>query len=213
MARELSNVARHTFLILAIPVMVTAWLPLMRGLIDGPSYQWGGTLFGRSFSGSGVAGDYPWLIAQAAIAISVAYLGWRKPGRVAGGVALAWAGLWLADAAYALTTGQEVIFHGDTLGVAVSVTGVSVAYFGVLSALAVIWIAGGRDMRAPRWTPMNAGLLAAALLILAPQHMLLPYAVGREAAEVWGVLLTMAQWLLLALSLAPWSGHRHAAYA
>ena len=45
------------------------WLPFVRGLFDGPTYEWGG--FG--FSGRGTAGDY-WFVATASIfAIALQY--------------------------------------------------------------------------------------------------------------------------------------------
>lgn len=39
------------------------WLPLLRSLMDGPSYQWGTTLLGLRFAGAGIAGDFWFLIS------------------------------------------------------------------------------------------------------------------------------------------------------
>ena len=36
---------------------ITGWLPFVRGVMDGPTYQWGGGLFAWNFSGAGPGGD------------------------------------------------------------------------------------------------------------------------------------------------------------
>jgi hypothetical protein len=57
--------------------LIIVWLPLVRGLMDGDSYQWGNSFWGMQIGGSGVGGDY-WLLAvQARLGIAVLYFGWR----------------------------------------------------------------------------------------------------------------------------------------
>ena len=64
-------------LIWTVVTMLLVWLPLVRGVMDGESYQWGASFWGKQFSGSGVRGDYWLLIVRALVGITILYLGWR----------------------------------------------------------------------------------------------------------------------------------------
>ena len=46
---------------------VTGWLPFVRGVMDGPTYQWGGGLFAWNFSGAGTGGDFWYAALMAAL--------------------------------------------------------------------------------------------------------------------------------------------------
>ena len=76
------NYWRPSFILRLILIWLTilfvlGWLPMLRGAFDGPSYEWGNSYFGKQFSGKGTAGDYWFLIVQAALGILILFLGWR----------------------------------------------------------------------------------------------------------------------------------------
>ena len=48
-------------------IFLTAWLPMLRGAMDGASYEWGAALLGAQFSGAGTSGDYWFVVVKAAI--------------------------------------------------------------------------------------------------------------------------------------------------
>lgn len=206
MTARIARMARLALLFGLTAVLVLNWLPLVRGLLDGPSYQWGLQMFGRSYSGAGLQGDYGLLVGWAAVGVGLLFLGWRRPGPLFKGAALLWTGALGADWAWLVWSGQEVAFEGATLGVALSVERIATALYGLLFLLAAVWALLGRPGPAPRWTSLNTALLATAVLMLPVQYLLLRTGQGQEAREVIGVLMTMGQWLLVSLSLAPWSG-------
>lgn len=204
MTATIARVARLGLLLGLTAVLVLNWLPLVRSLLDGPSYQWGLQMFGRSFGGAGLEGDYGLLVGWAAIGVGLIFLGWRRPGPLFKVAALLWTGALAADSAWIVWSGQEVAFEGATLGVALSFERIAAGIYGLLFLLAATWALLGRPERASRWTGLNTALLATAVLMLPVQYLLLRTGQGQEARDVIGVLMTMGQWLLISLSLVPW---------
>jgi len=203
---------RHLLLIGLTLALILAWLPAVRGLLDGPTYEWGVTLFGRQFSGAGLEGDYWFVAGEAVLGILMLFLGWRAPGALFKALTLGFTGLWFADGLYtAFVLGQDQTFEGATLGVNVSVGTVFTAVYGVLFAAALIWAVFGRPGARPRWSLANSALLSIAVLLLPVQYLLLSTGQGREFSDQFGVLITMGQWLLLSLSFVPFAGRPVAA--
>ena len=54
-------------LIWTMITMIIVWLPLIRGLMDGDSYEWGNSFWGIQVGGQGVHGEYWLLLLQAII--------------------------------------------------------------------------------------------------------------------------------------------------
>lgn len=52
-------------LIWTMLTLIIIWLPLVRGLMDGETYQWANSIWGMQIGGSGVRGDYWLLLVQA----------------------------------------------------------------------------------------------------------------------------------------------------
>jgi len=201
-----ARICRVALMVGLTAAFVMAWLPLVRGLLDGPTYEWGLSLFGKQFSGAGLSGDY-WLVSlEAALGVILLFLGWRGPGALFKFLSLFFTGAMFADALYSafvLREGQT--FEGATLGVAVSVGTIFMVIYGLMFALALVWAAFGHPGRPPRWSMLNSALLTLALLLLPAQYLLLSTGEGREISDQFGVLITMGQWLLVSLSFAPWT--------
>src|SRR5262245_53828648 len=86
---------------------LATWLPLVRGAMDGPSYEWGSGLLGWQFSGSGLSDDYAFILAKAFVAVALLLYGWRQPNRGFRPALLAWLMLMLVDTLYNVVTSPE----------------------------------------------------------------------------------------------------------
>jgi hypothetical protein len=186
-------------------VFITAWLPMLRGAMDGPSYEWGAGLLGAQFGGTGTGGDYWFVVVKAAIAVALLGFGWRRPN---GGFRLAlvgWLALALADTLYNVVTAPEAFrFQGDTLGVDLSLVVVAPALDAAMLALATWWAMKAPALPVPPLARANHILLATAAALLPVQYVLLSTGTGQETNDVVGVLLTMAGWALFSAGLGLW---------
>lgn len=188
---------------------VLAWLPLVRSLLDGITYEWGTRYFGVSFSGAGLKGDLWLLVAQTALAMWLLYRGWRDPSPPFPAVLLAWLGLLAADALHGIVTGGAFQFEGATLGVNVSLAIVAPLLHVGFFCLALVWafrerVSGNPEIR-PAWTGTNSALLGLVVLLFPIQFFLLRSGQGQEVKDVVGVLLTICQWFLISAALYPWN--------
>lgn len=186
---------------------ITVWLPLIRGLMDGGAYQWGGEFWGFSVGGSGVGGDYWLLPLQAGFVIWLLYLGWCGARRPFHWLLLLWHIPLGVSAIYnSLRFPENYRFHGDTLGVDVSLAWVGPLFFGGFALLSLIWAV--RDLRRnqPRAImPLqraNRILLAIMLALLPVQFFLLRFGEQHGTNDQIGVLMTMLQWVGLNVALA-----------
>jgi hypothetical protein len=180
------------------------WLPFVRGLFDGVSYQWGG--FG--FSGRGTAGDY-WFVATASVlAIALQYLAWRGPRAPFYALFGGWhLYLLFTTASAAISDPASLRFQGDTLGVDVSFAVAAPIIMGVAAALALLWIVRDARNATPRppwtaWTPRNTRWVLALAALLPMQLVLLRVGEPHGTTDQIGVLVTIAQWFALSIALA-----------
>ncbi|MBX3561459.1 MAG: hypothetical protein KF780_06555 [Sphingomonas sp.] len=184
---------------------VTAWLPFVRGAMDGESYQWGAGLFGLNFGGAGMSGDYWYAALMAGTGVGLLWWGWRRPNGAFRIVLIAWLALMLADTIYHVATAPESYrFRGDTLGIDVSLALVAPAVKGAVLALALWWFQSGPALPVPPLRRANATLIAMAVALLPLQYALLSRGQGQETADVVGVLLTMAGWAIFSAGLGLW---------
>ena len=191
---------------------VTGWLPFLRSLMDGPSYEWGATLFGLSFSGAGLGGDYWFPVLKTAIGLSFLWLGWRAPNGAFRPLLVLWLALMFADTVHAvLTVPDNFRFQGDTLGMDFSLVLVAPALDGGMLLLALWFAARAPALEARPMGPANQLMLGMAILFLPLQFFLLRSGQGQEVNDVVGVLLTIAGWILLSAGLAPWRARRRSA--
>ena len=199
----------HVLLMSWLTLLFTAtWLPLLRGAMDGPSYAWGGGHFGYQFSGTGISGDYPYMIAKAAIALLFLWFGWRRPNGGFRPALVAWLALMLADTIYNVTTSPDSFrFQGDTLGVDLSLVLVAPALDALMLLIGAWWAVQAPALPVPPLARTNAVLLATAALLLPVQYGLLSSGRGQDMNDVVGVLLTLFGWVLLSAGLGLWRIH------
>ena len=159
---------------------VAAWLPFVRGAMDGPSYQWGASHFGWDFAGAGIGGDYWFAAAKAALALLLLSAGWRRPNGPFRIALLLWLMLRFADTLHAaIFSPGDFRFQGDTLGVDVSLAPVAPALDAAMLLAAFWWFMQAPAIRVPPLGRLNVVLLAIFALLLPVQYWLLSAARAR----------------------------------
>ena len=188
--------------------LLFVWLPLIRGVMDGPSYVWGSSYWGITVGGAGLAGHYWLLVVQGTIGLSILWLGWRRPRPPFHWLLLIWHGVFGTDAIYSsISNPERYRFRGDTLGIDVSLAWAGPLLFGGFFVLAIVWAVQDVRRRArqrvpslPRW---NTPLLAGLLLLLPLQFILFRFGQAHGITDQIGVILTIGQCLLLGEALKP----------
>lgn len=183
---------------------LTVWLPLVRSTMDGDTYEW--ALF--SWRGNGFHGDYWFPVLGSALALAIRWLGWRGARMPFHALLLAWVlPLGVAASYFSLTQPDEFRFKGDSLGIDISLAPVGLVLFGGSAALAVFWVArdllSRRRLEAPPWTRTNKILGLSLLALLPLQLVLLRFGEPHGTTDQIGVLITIAQWLLVGMALKP----------
>lgn len=183
--------------------MIWIWLPLVRGLMDGPSYRWA---WSNQIHGSGVGGSYWVLILTAAFGLAVLYLGWRGARGPFPWLLLIWQISLLGQSIPLALSG--VVFEGDTLGVRIPVRWSLAALDLFFLLLIALWVVrrrqiGGASAPLP-WAPGNRWLLAVVTGLLPVQFGLLRFGEPDGLSDQIGVILTLIQLGLLNAALYPW---------
>ncbi len=106
---------------------LTFWLPFVRSLMDGDTYEWGFA----GFSGHGLHGDL-WLpLLGVTLALSIRWLGWRGARMPFHALLLLWVVPLGAGATWlSIKQADDFRFKGDTLGIDVSLVPVGILLFG-----------------------------------------------------------------------------------
>lgn len=183
--------------------MIWIWLPLVRGLMDGPSYRWG---WSDQIHGSGVGGSYWVLILTAAFGLAVLYLGWRGARGPFPWLLLIWQFSLLGQSIPMGLSGA--VFEGATLGVRIPV-GWSLAVLDLFFLLLItVWMARRRQIGAASaplpWGPANRWMFGVVAGLLPIQFGLLRFGEPDGLADQVGVFLTLIQLGLLNAALYPW---------
>lgn len=184
---------------------VVFWLPTVRGAFDGASYQW--ELFG--FGGRGTGGDYWFPVIAAFFALVVLAAVWRRATSPLLGIVMLWhlslfAGtLWLA-----FSNADAFRIRGDTLGIDISLVWLGPALFGLgaVAAIRGFWrVYRHRNLPAHAWNRHNQRWLLVLIACFPVQFVLLRFGAPDSVADQLGVLMTIAQWLLVGQAFRPYS--------
>lgn len=184
-------------------VFLFAWLPLVRSIFDGGSYEWGTAHFGAAFRGAGLSGDLWYLLSKLAIGVLALY-----------GTCRIWRpGLWLACAIVAiyfmdslqgyLTDPAALIFRGDTLGIEINIGLVAVVLNALAVAAALVILLAW--LRLPEFRPLSPGSRRALVVLAAllpVQFVLLRFGEPHGTTDQAGVILTLLQWLAVSWAIS-----------
>lgn len=179
---------------------VLVWLPLLRCLFDGSTYRWGQSFYGLSVHSQGIQPGLFFLVLSLGFFGALFYsFYWVENRRVFHGLLIGW---WLysfGSLLFEFAANGDVMFHGDTLDVHVSLAAI-VTPIAILCLGLIIW-AIRKDQSLPagkvNWNPRNR---RAALIILAPlpiQILLLATGEPHGLTDEIGVILTIIQAILI----------------
>ena len=122
-------------------LFVFSWLPLVRVVIEGDTYQWGTTHFGVSFSAKGLEADMWLLVFKSALFGMLIYTASRGVHGLFRWLVVPASVVMTADVMHAAVTDPDGFeFRGDTLGIHLQLGPVVVAVVAALSLLAVYWV-------------------------------------------------------------------------
>ena len=128
----------NLLLILTSLTFATSWLPFIRGISDGESYQWGTTFFGKLFYGSGTGGDFYYVLLNVAIGLGLMYtFYWVRRRNLFYLLLIIWYGSMIANSFYEVFVGEGYMFHGDTLNVHLDLSFIIIPLMIFLGALVV----------------------------------------------------------------------------
>jgi hypothetical protein len=185
---------------------VIFWLPTVRGAFDGASYEWG--LFG--LGGTGLGGDYWFPLLSACMALVIRRGAWRGR-RWAFAAIVGWSVLLVGAVVSAVASDPEGFrLRGDTLGLDLSLAWFAPIVFGAgavvcAAALSRRWRAAAAveawGARNRRWLALLAAALPVQFALLRPGS---PGSLQDQA----GVILTIAQWLLVSRAFRPYEPPR-----
>ena len=136
-AVRVSNPLFNSFMIFTGFTFMLVWLPVLRCLFDGKSYRWGQNYFGISFFSKGIEPDYFILIPFLGLFGLLYYSFYWIKNRTVFYVLLAW--WWIhhfGNYLYDIYKNGDTMFHGDTLGIHVSLTVVVIP----LALITLLWI-------------------------------------------------------------------------
>ncbi len=180
------------------------WLPLVRGAFDGDSYHWA---LAPTISGSGMHGSYWVLVLGSSFALITIFLGWRGAGSPFRWMLIAWhAFLGVGSIYLAATQSESFVFHGDTLGISLSLTWLAPLICGGFALAALYWVwrdSGNKGARIVRpWGRPNTLWFLALGLLLPLQFVLFRLGKPHGLTDQIGVIVTIIQWMLVGDALS-----------
>ncbi len=196
-------------------MMVVVWLPLMRAIMDGESYQWGVLIFGTMMHGKGLDGDTWFLVAELTYGITLLYLGLRGARSPFAWLLLGWIGFFAANAYYGMITDPDAMrFEGETLGVSINIGMISTALHSIALILMIMWLkvefASKRIRTVPPWGKRNTLFLIMVAIAIPLEYVLLHFGPTHGMTDKIGVFLTIGQWVLICLAMMPWNAKEYA---
>ncbi|CAH2714810.1 hypothetical protein BACCIP111895_01986 [Neobacillus rhizosphaerae] len=189
---------------------LTYWLPIIRGLFDGPSYSWSGWM---GIGGTGIGGQYWLLLILGSLLTSVVFLGWRGARKPFHWLLLTWFILLVIESGSWFFSTETIHFKGDTLGVDFSLKKIIFPFDVLFLVLVCLWIIrnlrSASSLPSPTWKRLNRNLLILFFCLFPLQLILLRFLDHDKIFDQIGVILTIFQWLLLNLSFYPWQSHKY----
>ncbi|MEM7102175.1 MAG: ubiquinol cytochrome C oxidoreductase [Bacteroidota bacterium] len=163
-----SNLLYNVLITIVGFTFMLTWLPLLRCMFDGNSYSWGTFYFGKSFQSVGLQPDYLLNVFSLLIFMALYYGFYHLKNRK---VFYGLLGLWFihifGNFLLEIALKGDVVFHGDTMGVQVSLLTIVLPL--AILALVLIGLVIKHDLQTePKQIPWSRLNTIKALLILGP---------------------------------------------
>lgn len=183
------------------------WLPLLRSVLDGDTYEWGLDYFGTFISGAGITLSLIFLLIQLVFYVVLFWSVFRVKNRI---VAYVLVVLWwihiFGNLLREIIVEGDTMFHGETLNVHVSLSMLVIPLSVITGLIIALWMR--KDMRSADmsipWSRRNTNM---ALIILGPlpiQAVLLYFGEPHATTDEIGVLITILQCMLIPLIFFPY---------
>ncbi len=184
------------------------WLPTLRSVFVGSSYEWGTSYYGLLFGGAGVNADFLFLVVQLLFYTALfTSMFWARKRIWFYWLLIVWFlhvfGNLLAD----IAINGDTVFHGDTLNVHISITWIVVP----LSVLALMLVARvvRTDRKAPQqqipWNTVNTRRLWLVFGLLPVQAVLLAIGEPHGTTDEIGVIIAIVQCFILPWTIRPFA--------
>jgi len=188
------------------------WLPLVRSILDGDTYEWGLNYFGTFISGAGITFSLLFLVIQLFFYVAIFWSVFRAKNRIiAYGLVVLW---WIhifGNLLREIVVEGDTMFHGDTLNVHVSLSMLVIPLSAITALIIALWIR--KDIRSTDtsipWSRRNTTM---ALIILGPlpiQAILLYFGEPHATTDEIGVLITILQCMMVPLIFFPYGKSSH----
>lgn len=201
-----SNAWNKSLLFLVAFTFMLVWLPFIRSLMDGSSYTWSMDYFGMRFFGEGLSPDFVFLTVQVLFYFSLMYSFFWIRNRMIFFILLgAWYLHVFGNLIYYLLTEEDVMFHGDTLGVHINLAWFIIPFS--IIVLYLIYQVVNRDLSSSdgkiSWGLRNKRALLVLSGLIPLQIILLASGEPHGTSDQIGVLLSIAQCLALPVIFFP----------
>lgn len=207
--RENNGLFNTMLFLIGLTFMIT-WLPMVRSLFDGVSYQWGTNYFGRMISGKGITPAYLFLVTQllfyALLFISFYWIKNRMFNHIL--LAIWWIHIF-GNLLFELVSEGNTMFHGDTMNVHVSLSAIVIP----LSVLALILLVlairrdQNSDIKAIPWSKRNKMLAWITFGPLPIQAILLATGEPHGITDQIGVIISILQCFMIPFVVRPYQRH------
>ncbi len=183
------------------------WLPLIRSICDGTSYQWGTTIYGFAISGAGLTWSLLFIFIQFVFYLFL-FLSfyWMKNRMVHKILVIIWYLFVFGNLFFDIAVNGDTMFHGDTLNVHVSLLSL-VLPLG-LFALGLIAFVFRKDLSLESpdigWNRKNNRWFIILYGLLPIQIMLLAFGEPHGTTDQIGVVICILQALLVPLIVRPY---------
>lgn len=191
------------FLLITALTFITTWLPFLRSLCDGESYRWGASAYNLTFNGAGLSTDYYFLVINFAIGFLLMWsMYWAKNRAIFYTLGLIWYGFIFTNSLYQVFWGGGYEFHGDTLGIHLDLSYVIVPAVTFLLLFTIYMIMQDKQHSfVPTWVKKNKIWSLLLVLPLPVQAVLFSMGEPHDISDQIGVIITIAQVVLLPFAL------------
>lgn len=197
----------YTLLLILIGItFMLVWLPLLRCLMDGTSYQWGMDFYGRQFSSAGLSTDYLFLVVQLVFFVGLFYsFFWVKNRNIFYGMLGLWFLNTLGNFLFGLIKDGDAMFHGETLGVHISVSSIVIT-LACIALACIAWVISKDRRQEESAIPWGRRNRIWAIIVLIPlPFQWIMFATGKphETTDEIAVLIAIAQAFLIPFIFEP----------
>ncbi|MFY0627418.1 MAG: ubiquinol cytochrome C oxidoreductase [Reichenbachiella sp.] len=191
---------------IAITFMIV-WLPFIRSLFDGETYEWGTNYFGYYIGGKGVTASFIYLIIQMAFyIILMKSIYWIQNRNIFYALISLWFVNSFGNILFEVYQDGDAMFHGDTMNVHISILWIVIPLSALALALIIATIISDKnrtEVNIP-WNYKNKVLAYIIFGFIPIQYLLLAFGETHGISDKIGVIISISQCYALPFMYKPW---------